>query len=144
MQWGFLTLPNGKEVVELTECKWVDNVLTAYPANELATVLAAKSLDGLMRSLDQVDELEGITDADALLEAKGRILAGTFGGKEQAAELQAILGKVHGVVGDLLTVPEPQDTGSPEDKPVDRVDLHFVNRKVAEVETFLLELSLDE
>ena len=121
-----IALKNGQQVIEIKEAKLAEVTVTAFPANEEATILSVKTADTVTSELD---DIEGIEDDEARTEAVCRLKAKMFGEGVDVASVERIAKRLQ-----ELETPKPKVTLTDD-------DLRTVRKRTASAKARLAKLT---
>ena len=125
---GEITMEDGKKVLEIKEAKLAEVTVTAFPANEEATILSVKTADTVTTELE---DIEGIEDDEARADAVCRLKAKMFGEGTDVAIVERIARRLQ-----ELEAPKPTVTLSEADE-------RAVHRRLADKKARLAKLLAD-
>ena len=114
IQWGFIKVGELEDIIEHKESKLFEITVTVMPANELARLTGAKTLEAALDHLGQLtkqfDELEGSSSQSS--EDVDRLLEEHLGGREQAQSVSKALADML-VRSKTMATPKPSGDPSP-------------------------------
>lgn len=141
--WGFVKV-DGRQIIEHTESQALEVTLTARPANELALITGAKSLEeNFQRALDTMNVFEESLSSVSP-ENIGRMIERRFGSKSVAEQFCVSLALIQNQLYSLLnTKPQNIKDGGPDQPKTSKTDLHSMSSEVENYRRRLQDMKLD-